>query len=514
MFCNRNRHSLQATKNSIKRRPSVRGVIISRVAEETVGGICDNTYRRICSLLEASPVKGPLDEPAVAAGATWAPCGRPYIPSTAICRSWAAERSAHCERTLMPALALDGGGTGLSWTGPAPARRRGGLRRRWDGLRPNRFGCRGRRRGRLSGGLWSGIGGLLARASRRRRGGSAAGSDWQQRRRHARQDRPRGLGIHDAHRRDRRCRGEIDIDTDLARALRDRGGLGRRRIGKRAIGRFGPERQIMLQVMIERLCAQVRAHPARIMQERKRLAILARTTVACREHVGEETEAVGLERAAQRQQHVVDISAAASGVRNNAPKAAQAVPRRRTRRSPRLRAKRRAPSRTPPPRSRPPQRRGRQAASPAQALARSVPARAVREPGARHRGRAIAARSRKAHVIAAPRTAPRITKPARSTGFAPIPDWGRNNASTQQTRSNAADPAATHNRNAELPISGSTPNINPLRSLKECNSTKKYGPAGPETPALRIRGGLGQRRTRSLLTYPSNGPSRQLGAAA
>jgi hypothetical protein len=74
----------------------------------------------------------------------------------------------------------------------------------------------------------------------------------------------------------------------------------------------------------------------------------------------------------------------------------------------------------------------------------------------------MAARSRKAHVIAAPRTAPTITKPARNTGLDPIPDWVRNNASRQLTRSNAADPAAAHSCNAEVPISGSKPSIHPL----------------------------------------------------
>jgi hypothetical protein len=61
--------------------------------------------------------KGPLGEKTNQRwrlGGQWAPSGRPYIPSAAICRSWAAERSAHCERTFMPALVLDGGGTGLS----------------------------------------------------------------------------------------------------------------------------------------------------------------------------------------------------------------------------------------------------------------------------------------------------------------------------------------------------------------------------------------------------------------
>ena len=51
----------------------------------------------------------------------------------------------------------------------------------------------------------------------------------------------------------------------------------------------------MLQISIERFRAQVGTYPARIVKERERLAILARTAFADREHMGDEPEAVSLE---------------------------------------------------------------------------------------------------------------------------------------------------------------------------------------------------------------------------
>ncbi len=68
-------------------------------------------------------------------------------------------------------------------------------------------------------------------------------------------------------------------------------------------------------------------------------------------------------------------------------------------------------------------------------------------------------RSKEAQAIAAPNIALRMTRPARQGRLG----CARNNASMQNKNSNAAEPAATHKRNAEVPNSGSTPSINPPR---------------------------------------------------
>ena len=91
--------------------------------------------------------------------------------------------------------------------------------------------------------------------------------------------------------------------------------------------------------MIERFPTQVGAHLARIAEESQRLAILARAAVALHQHVSEKAEPVCLERAAQRQQRIER-----GAVVRHTPsyrRGAQAAPRHRTSRSPRLRVMRR-----------------------------------------------------------------------------------------------------------------------------------------------------------------------------
>ncbi len=79
----------------------------------------------------------------------------------------------------------------------------------------------------------------------------------------------------------------------------------------------------MIKVTIECLRAEIGSHPARIAQQRKRLAGLAGAAVADREHVRDETEMVRFERAAQRQQRRLNVGAATLGVGGHAREQSQ-----------------------------------------------------------------------------------------------------------------------------------------------------------------------------------------------
>src|SRR5262249_12552637 len=132
------------------------------------------------------------------------------------------------------------------------------------------------------------------------------------------------------------------------------------------------------------------------------------------------------------------------------------------------------------------------------------------EPGANVRAVSSAARSSsprrsaialldppsEAHVIAAPSTAPTATRIARTASAVRV--VGRTNVNPQSTTSNAADPAVTHKRNAEVPISESTPSITPSTDsgAVALGPGRKYGagaaamPAGDRKMAIRPAGVL------------------------
>ena len=73
-------------------------------------------------------------------------------------------------------------------------------------------------------------------------------------------------------------------------------------VGHRHVGRLRPSGDIMVEIAVEHLGAQIGAHAARIVQQRQRLAIFGGAAVAHRERMRDKAEPVGLERAAERQQ--------------------------------------------------------------------------------------------------------------------------------------------------------------------------------------------------------------------
>src|SRR5271156_2470461 len=70
----------------------------------------------------------------------------------------------------------------------------------------------------------------------------------------------------------------------------------------------------MIEIAIERVAIEIGAHPARILQQRQRRAIVAGAAVARFKRMRDKAEAVGLKSAAERQQGAVDIAATAFGI--------------------------------------------------------------------------------------------------------------------------------------------------------------------------------------------------------
>lgn len=65
----------------------------------------------------------------------------------------------------------------------------------------------------------------------------------------------------------------------------------------------------MLEVPIEGSRAQIGSHPLRVAQQSESVATAARAAVAYCERMGDKTESIFLERAAQREQDRIDIAA-------------------------------------------------------------------------------------------------------------------------------------------------------------------------------------------------------------
>ena len=80
----------------------------------------------------------------------------------------------------------------------------------------------------------------------------------------------------------------------------------------------------------------------------------------------------------------------------------------------------------------------------------------------------------------APSTAPSTTTLTRANVLVRV----QSNASAQTKTSNAADPAATHKRKAEFPMSGSMPNINPPQFGTALHKRAEYDAAAPQAPAV------------------------------
>ena len=268
------------------------------------------------------------------------------------------------------------------------------------------------------------------------------------------------LGIHDADRRNGGCGRKVDIDRDLAAR---RSGLvrcrGRRRscIGHRCVGRLRPKGDVVIEISVQHLRAQIGTDAARIAQQRKRLAVFRRAAVQHRKRMRGKAVAIGLDRAAQRRQDVIDMAPAALGIGDDVGKERQ--PRgnvgsgtrgRRRRGKDRLLAGRfdtiagkcvEAGQR----------RTGRQGLR-AKFRGTGFERLAFGEQVTIRRGVDEGPGERRAENRA------ETTTPIRATPR----DRAHWKASAQTKTRSAADPAAIHSRNAEFPMSESTPSITPL----------------------------------------------------
>jgi hypothetical protein len=166
--------------------------------------------------------------------------------------------------------------------------------------------------------------GLLARATRRRSGAGRRVPTCSGRGGHARQNRSARFRIHDADRRDRRRRREIDIDHLAGGTLRARHGLCR--LGRDRLGSLRPGLLVATEILIEDARAQIGADVACVAEKSERFAILADAPVAHREHMGDKAEPVRLKRMAQGNERRLNARTSAFGVGGHVGQQPQACP--------------------------------------------------------------------------------------------------------------------------------------------------------------------------------------------
>ena len=183
------------------------------------------------------------------------------------------------------------------------------------------------------------------------------------------------LRSHDVDRRDRGCRREVEVARQLRCRAGRRRGRGRRHVARHRLGGGGrPGSGVALDLGVERALDEVGADPARILQQRESAAPVRGAAVAKREHVCGDTEAIGLDGAAQLGRSRAQ-SGTSRGARTSAlacaprplagPAQERAARQRRKRRRRSLRAWRTPSSRTRPQPRRPRLRRDTPAPSPA-----------------------------------------------------------------------------------------------------------------------------------------------------